>query len=529
MKHKLLFTVFFILLMQNCFSQTVVLDPTFGTGGIVVNSSITDGQVIEMQSNGKTVSCYLSNFSSSGNIHLTRFNSDGSVDTSFGVNGFVNTILFTEGGGFNIMKIQSNDKIIVTGCLFNLGNGGYNFATARYNSDGTLDTSFGVNGYAITDFGASNGDWSNTVEIQNDGALLIGGFVNQNSLDVAIVRYLSNGVLDTSFATNGKFTYNFGTNTIPFSSGLSGDEVRAIRVNSLGKIIVGISTDVNESWIDYTNFGFICLHQNGTLDTSFGNNGVKVVDFGDWDSLTNMQLTTDNKIIATGYHGYAVGGNSYAKIQLVKLLENGNYDTSFGNNGIVLTNRDSSNLSDISYDLCIQSDGKIICFGATPDPTNSRNNFLLIRFNINGSLDTTFNNVGYKSVDFNTSSAIGTSFLIQNDGKLLCAGSINQSSSVYVGCLARLQFDNLATNTLTNKSFTIYPNPFSESITIESKEVNLQNATLELYDSIGRKLSDFEIDSNNSTIQMDANLSKGNYFLKITNEGKSETVKIIKQ
>jgi hypothetical protein len=113
MKHKLLFTVFFILLMQNCFSQTVALDPTFGTGGKVVNSSITDRQVIQLQSDGKIVSCYLSNFSSSGNIHLTRFNSDGSIDTSFGVNGFVNTILFTEGGGFNMMKIQSNDKIVI--------------------------------------------------------------------------------------------------------------------------------------------------------------------------------------------------------------------------------------------------------------------------------------------------------------------------------------------------------------------------------------------------------------------------------
>jgi uncharacterized delta-60 repeat protein len=158
-----------------------------------------------------------------------------------------------------------------------------------------------------------------------------------------------------------------------------------------------------------------------------------------------------------------------------------------------LTNRDSTNIFDIVHDLTIQIDGKIVCFGATPNSTNTSADFLLIRFNTDGTIDSTFNNTGYKTVNFNGSSAVGYSFLIQNDGKLLCSGVIYQSSSVYVGCLARLQFDNLATNTLTNKSFTIYPNPFSETITIESKEVNLQNATLELYDSIGRKLSDFEI------------------------------------
>jgi hypothetical protein len=91
--------------MQNCFSQTVVLDPTFGTGGKVVNSSITSGQVIQLQSDGKIVSCYLSNYSTSGNIRLTRFNIDGSIDTSFGINGFVNSILYTQVGGFNMIKI----------------------------------------------------------------------------------------------------------------------------------------------------------------------------------------------------------------------------------------------------------------------------------------------------------------------------------------------------------------------------------------------------------------------------------------
>jgi uncharacterized delta-60 repeat protein len=511
--------------MQNCFSQTVVLDPTFGTGGKVVNSSITSGQVIQLQSDGKIVSCYLSNYSTSGNIRLTRFNIDGSIDTSFGINGFVNSILYTQVGGFNMIKILSNDKIIITGSLFNLGNGGHNFATTRYNSDGTLDTSFGVNGYAVTDFGAINGDWSNTIEIQNDGALLIGGYVGQNGNDAAIVRYLSNGVLDNSFGINGKLTFNFGTNTIPFSSGMSSDSVVSIRVNTIGKVILGVFTDVNESLEGYANFGFICLNQNGTIDTSFGNNGVKVVDFGDKDEISNMQLTADNKIIASGYHGYTVGGSNYINIPLVKLLENGNYDNSFGINGKVITSKDGTNTYDRVFDLKLQNDGKIVCFGGTPNIELTHANFLLIRFNENGSIDTTFNTNGFVTVDFNSTNDYGSSFIIQNDGKFLCAGSIDFN----IGALARFEYSNLSNSYFENKSFSVFPNPFSQSITIESKAINLQNSTIELYDISGRKLSDFAIESNNSTIQMDTNVSKGNYFLKITNEGKTETIKIVKQ
>ncbi len=530
MKHNLLYTAFFILLIQNCFSQMVSLDPTFGTGGIVVNSSITSGQTIQLQNDGKIVSCFLSDYSIAGNIHLTRLNPNGSIDTSFGINGIVNSILFTEVGGYNMIKVQSNDKIIVTGNLFNLGNGGYNFATARLNSDGTLDTTFGVNGYAVTDFGAINGDWSTTVEIQNDGAILIGGYVGQNGLDLAIVRYLSNGVLDTSFATNGKFTYNFGTNTIPFSSGLSSDQVRAIRVNSIGKIIVGAITNVNETDDNNYDFGFICLNSNGVLDTSFGNNGQKAVDLGSAAYLDNLKITSDDKIIATGEHFYTVGANEFPNIPLVKLLANGNYDSSFGNNGIVLTNRDTTNLIDIVHDLSIQLDGKIICFGATQNSTNTDLDFLLIRFNADGTIDTTFNNTGYKTVNFNSSSAVGYSFLIQNDGKLLCSGVIYQSSSVLVGCLARLEIDNLSTNLFENNKFYISPNPFKDSLTISTKDSNLAWETIELYDISGRKISNFTTENANSfTFSIDSNLSKGNYFLKITDQQATQTFKLIKE
>lgn len=536
MKPNLLFSVLFILLFQTTFSQTVSFDPTFGTGGKVINTSITSGQAIQLQNDGKIVSCYLSNFSISGNVNLARFNTDGSIDTSFGTNGFVNTIVVNETGSVNMMKIQSDGKILITGTFSSNGtaNSSYlDFCTARFNTDGSIDTTFGTNGYAITGFQNLSYDESEAIEIQNDGKILVGGHTNNSYLsstnyspDFALVRYLSNGLIDTSFGINGKFTYNFGTSIIPSTSGYSSDYISSIKINSVGKIIIGGDTNVNETLVNYGNFGIICLNSNGTLDTGFGSNGQQVVDFGDKDYFGNLKVTTDDKIIATGRHQYSVGASNYTKIALVKLLSNGNYDTSFGNNGIVLTNRDSINLIDLSNDLNIQPDGKIICFGVTPNQTGTIANFLLIRFNANGTIDSTFNSVGYKALDFNNTDAYGSSFLIQNDNKILCAGAINYS----VGCLARLDFDNLSSNSFTNKSFSVYPNPFSELITINSKDIDLSNASIELFDISGRKLNDFVVKNGVSfTLPMNSNLSKGNYFLKVTSGLKQEIIKIIKK
>lgn len=533
MKQNLLYTFFTALLFQASFSQTINLDATFGASGKVINPTITSGQTIQLQSDGKIVSCYLGNFSISGNVRLTRFNVDGSIDTTFGTNGYVITTIVNESGPLNMMKLQSDGKILVTG--FVSSNGGNNasyfdFCTARFNANGSLDTTFGVNGYAITGFGDSSYDEGSAIEIQSDGKILVAGHSSQSYLvssnyspDFAVIRYLADGTLDTSFGNNGKFAYNFGSHTVPTSGPNSADYVGSIEINSVGKIVMCGSTTVGESNEDINKFGFICLNADGTLDTSFGSNGQRTVSFGDgWAS--NCKITNDDKIIATGTYRYTTDGiNNYLKIGLVKLLANGDLDTSFGNNGIVFTNRNSSNLRDASSDFNILPDNKIICIGATINDALTRADFLLIKFNVDGTIDNTFNNGGYKTVDFDNSNAYGTSFVIQPDGRFVCAGSINYS----IGCLARLDANTLLVNPSAGKLFSVYPNPFSGFITIESKEIT-PNAIATLYDSSGRKLAEYRLEGISSTVPMDENLSKGNYLLKISSEGKTETIKIVR-
>lgn len=117
---------------------------------------------------------------------------------------------------------------------------------------------------------------------------------------------------------------------------------------------------------------------------------------------------------------------------------------------------------------------------------------------------------------------------MQPDGKILAQGTSTVSNDDSF-VLARYQIAELGTGNFQSDSFKVYPNPFSESITIDNKDLNLMNATAELYDISGRKLSEYKLDGTSNSIQMDKNLSKGTYLLKLTSEGKSETVKITKQ
>lgn len=528
MKHKLLFLASLLFICQVALSQNYQLDSTFGVDGKVVNVNVGGSQVTQLQSNGKIVCCFLSSFSTSGNVHLTRFNSNGSLDTSFGINGFVDLILFSEIGGFKMMKIQNDDKIIVTGNLEN--NGIQDFATARFNADGTIDTNFGTNGIAVTDFGTLSSGLSTAIEIQNNGSILVGGYISQNSLDIAIVRYFTNGTIDTNFGTNGKFIYNFGTTTIPFTSGMSSDEIIDIKVNSVGKIIICALTDANESSSIDGNFGFICLNSNGSLDTTFGSNGQKIVDLGGQDYITNIKLTTNDKIIATGQYGYSTGNDYYTKIAIIKLLENGEFDINFGNNGIVLANKDASSLIDFSRDLYLQTDGKIVCFGGTLDISKTVLDFLIIRFNVDGTIDNTFNSIGYKTIGFNNYSVIPTSILVQNDGKILCSGGVDNNNFV---SLARLEIDNLSTDNFLKESISVYPNPVINSLNLDFNLSQNEVLNINLFDVNGRKITNLlnekNFQGNNSLkLELPETLSKGIYFLNISNGKYSSNIKIVK-
>ena len=143
---------------------------------------------------------------------MVRYNSNGSLDTSFGGTGKITTVVgaYDVDNRGNSIAIQSDGKIVVAGWSYN-GSNYYDFAVVRYNSNGSLDTSFGGTGQVTTPIGAS-GDFAQSVAIQQstDKILVAGYSSNGTKYDFAVVRYNPNGSLDTSFGGTGQVTTPIG-------------------------------------------------------------------------------------------------------------------------------------------------------------------------------------------------------------------------------------------------------------------------------------------------------------------------------
>ena len=204
------------------------LDTTFGTGGKVTTAvGVGDeGKAIAIQSNGKIL--VVGN--DMADFEVVRYNTDGSLDTTFDTDGKVTTDIGTSTtDSANAVAIQSDGKIVVAGRSGGMALNSGNFAVVRYNTDGSLDTTFDTDGKQTTDIGTSTPDSANAVAIQSDGKIVATGS-SGSSTDFAVVRYTTTGTLDTTFDTDGKQTTDIGTST--------SDTGSAVAIQSDSKIVV---------------------------------------------------------------------------------------------------------------------------------------------------------------------------------------------------------------------------------------------------------------------------------------------------
>ncbi len=306
--------------------------------------------------------------------------SDGKVVTDFGL-----------GDDFgSSVALQTDGKIVVGGTSYNGSK--KTFALVRYNSDGSLDTSFDSDGKLTTDIGAGD-DYGSGVVIQPDGKILIAGSTNSQ---FALARYNSNGSLDASFDGDGKVQTGFTVS----SSG------RSLTIQSDGRIIVaGVSSGVNKS------FALARFNINGSLDTSFDDDGLLTTDIGTGsDYGESVAIQADGKILVAGRSNY--------QFAIARYNIDGSLDTSFDGDGKVITRIATS--WDLGEAITIQADGKIVVAG------QSSYYFALARYNLDGSLDTSFDGDGKLTTDIGPGLAdYGESVAIQADGKILVAGHSN--------------------------------------------------------------------------------------------------------
>jgi uncharacterized delta-60 repeat protein/uncharacterized repeat protein (TIGR01451 family) len=391
------------------------LDPTFGTGGEVTTDFGGSDTVraVAVQTDGKIVAAGLSG---AGDFALARYNVDGSLDSTFGSGGKVTT----DFGGFDAafgLVVQPDGRIVAAG-----QGGGGNFALARYNADGSLDPTFGSGGKVTTAIGGALG-----VALQPDGKIVAVGGGGPAS-DFVAARYNPDGTLDTSFGSGGVVTTDLG----PFEA------ATAVVIQADGKIVATGSTSSG-------NFALVRYNADGSLDASFGSGGIVTTNFGFSSSFGGaLVIQADGKIVAAGR-----GGTDFL---VVRFNGDGSLDTTFGSGGVVTTDFGGV-LFDAAFGVALQSNGKIVAAGSAFNGFSSSADFALARYNADGSLDASFGSGGKVTTDFggfDVANAVG----LQTDGKIVAAGTGGSGSDF---ALARYLGDAVGADLSITKSGA--PNP----------------------------------------------------------------------
>jgi len=387
------------------------LDPTFGSGGKVTTNfdSFDRANAVAIQSDGKIVVAGSALTITSNDFALARYNSDGSLDASFGAGGKVTTDFFGTKDEAHAVAIQDDGKIVVAGGALNFSVNTDLFALARYNSDGSLDAGFGTGGKVATNFG--NGAGANAIAIQSDGKIVIGGGAflgNSTQNDFALVRYNTNGALDTSFGASGKVTTDFFARD---------DQVNAIAIQGDGKIV---AAGVASPALLLSVFALARYDGSGSLDPSFDTDGKVTADlFGLAAGANAVAIQSDGKIVAAGttFISNAVF-DTPLDFALARYAGNGTPDPTFGAGGKIIT--DFFGSSDSANAVAIQSDGKIISAGSAAIPFVGID-FALARYTSGGALDTSFGAGGKVTTAFG-GHALANAVAIQSDGKIVAAG-----------------------------------------------------------------------------------------------------------
>ena len=408
---KILVVIIVFLFPQKLFSQAGHLDTTFGQGGIVTtrindSSQTSESYSTAIQSDGKIISAGYSSNGSDNDFAIIRYNLNGSLDNTFGINGIAITQIGLSDDYAYSVAIQEDGKIVAAGSSKNGTNS--DFAIVRYNQSGDLDDTFGINGIVTTPVGTISAQ-VNSILIQADNKILaIGSSYSGSDFDFTIARYNSNGTLDNTFGINGISTTTIGNLTL--------DEATSGAIQRDGKIVVaGYSTSTPSTGGNYV-FAVVRYNQNGALDNTFGTNGILTKSIGKSVALaTSVVIQSDSNIVVAGYSNN--GEVSNYDFTLVRYTKNGELDSSFGTNGI--TALPTGKLFEYAYSVALQNDGKIIAAGTA---LNINTDFALVRYTSNGDLDNTFGTNGIVTTQIRTSNDAARSMAIQNDGKIVVSG-----------------------------------------------------------------------------------------------------------
>lgn len=508
-----------LLLSINAVAQDGVLDNSFGTNGKVVtsiNSGADKAFGVAVQTDGKIVVAGFTYSAIYGDdFACVRYNADGSLDPTFGTGGKMTYDLQTGSDDrAYAIALQLDGKIIMAGYSDNGSDKAG--AVIRINTDGSLDSSFGVAGKAFTNFTIYNtnarGDEFKTVKIHHlSGKIVVGGtsIANSDESKGIFARYLSTGLLDTTFANNG-ILINM---PIPInnSNGYS-FVIEDLAVKSNGKISAVGWVDVPGTGALFKASQYTCrLNENGTLDTTFSSDGYAVNSFTTGDDKTySMILQPDDTFLFCG-------NTRWSSVDYKHYF--GRMSTSGGmtHNGTIDF---SSTTIDVAYDMALDSSSKLLMSGSVINSTTSTASFGITRVNSDYSLDATFGTNGKVATDFGANTfSESFAMAVQSDDKIILVGYTGNDFAV-----ARYNGNTLSSPEFENKKrISIYPNPAKNTLNIPLSDNGNTVGDYQIIDLNGRVVVKGLLEIPNKTINIEQ-LNSGMYIFK-TNESTTKFIK----
>ena len=379
----------------------------------------------------------LASYDSNGNLN-TGFGGDGKVITSFGSG--------LDGGASAVaVAVDSAGRVVAAGTKGTWDQ--CRFALARYNIDGSLDTTFGKGGKALTSFPNAGIATANAVAIDQQGRIVVAGYTEENNFSswsrrFALARYNPDGSLDLSFSNNGLVQTDFPYPSPSFDHCVA----KAVAIDYSGRII---AAGYIRGFSD-TAFAIARYNSDGSLDPTFNNDGVVITDV-----IPNNLTTEEINAVKIDPLGNIVGAGrlsigNFSSFAVLRYNPLGDLDVSFNGTGIAYPIFNNIYKGDAANGVAIDNQGRIVVAGTAW--AGETNHFALARLNYDGTLDHSFGDDGKVITFFPRCPSAASAVMIDGDSKILAAGSVSGTCTGGFA-LARYNADGSLDNTFTGGAY----------------------------------------------------------------------------
>ncbi|WP_223606502.1 T9SS type A sorting domain-containing protein [Chryseobacterium sp. OSA05B] len=512
---KKIYFLLFSILLHFFNAQNMALDPAFGTGGYSNYDTFYSTSDAVMLSDGQFITA-----TSTGSISIRKVKQNGMPDPAFGTKNHNMGANASDKSELIKRIVLHNNKILIYGRVNATPTHSlYDLFVTRINLDGTLDTSFGTNGFTTQSVGQNGSVYDMVVDSDGNSYL----YASNNGYYLTKVN--SSGMIDTGFGTNGKLALpSFTSNKFYIQN--DGKLVMAgSRLNTL--------TNLTESYIERRL-------PDGTYDSTFGNNGMVFIPNTQGTVIKSFEYNySDNSILCLHQSASSSDVFFLSKTQ----ISNGAVISSFANNGrtsnYFFVAAPRLRLSQIT----VLPNSKIVAIGSVTNffsgGPNINEQLFVTRFNANGSIDYTASSSGFQifmttlppPVEGIRADYINKLFNA-NNGSLILAysgGSVTTGDKSYL--CKFIDSTYLGTDSVPDKDqtnlFTLYPNPAGNTVTIQNRKYGNDAFNFKIYDLSG-KIAQTGSSKFNDRIDVQ-HLEKGNYIIQIeTKKGDKHSVKLRK-